>query len=65
MQRERAIVFGFDKDPWSGPTPLKELYSELFPCAVVQEALIFDMIVFAPDGGGRSWNFHFQCNFNE
>ena len=55
----------FWHDPCSGPTPLKELYPELFACAVVQEALIFDMIVFALDGGGRSWNFHFQCNFNE
>ena len=44
----------FWHDPWSGPTPLKELYPELFACAVVQEALISDMIIFAPDDGGRS-----------
>ena len=55
----------FWHDPWSGPTPLKELYPELFACAVVQEALIFDMIISAPNEGGRSWNFHFRCYFNE
>ena len=55
----------FWHDPWSGPIPLKELYPELFACAMVQEALIFDMVIFAPDGGGRSWNFLFRCNFNE
>ena len=55
----------FWHDPWSGPTPLKELYPELFACAVVKEALISDMLIFAPDEGGRSWNFHFRRNFNE
>ena len=44
---------------------MKELYPELFVCAVVQEALIFYMVIFALDGGGRSWNFLFRCNFNE
>ena len=52
-------------DPWSGPTPLKELYPKLFACVVVQEALISDMVIFALDGGGRSWNFLFRRNFNE
>ena len=37
----------------------------MFACAVIQEALISAMIIFAPDGGGRSWNFHFRRNFNE
>ena len=55
----------FWHDPWSGPTPLKELYPELFAYFVVQEALISDMVIFAPDGGGRSWNFLFQRNFDE
>ena len=55
----------FWHDPWSGPTPLKELYPELFACVVVQEALISDMVIFAPDRGGRSWNFLFWRNFNE
>ena len=40
----------FQQDPWSGPTSLKELYPELFVCAVVQESLISDMILYAPDG---------------
>ena len=44
----------FWHDPWSGPTPLKELYPELFECAVVKEVLISDMLIFAPDQGGRS-----------
>ena len=55
----------FWHNPWSGPTPLKELYSELFACFVVQEALISDMVIFAPNGGGRSWTFLFRHNFNE
>ena len=55
----------FLHDPWSGPIFLKELYSELFARAVVQKALIFDMFFFAPDGGGRRWNFLFRHNFNE
>ena len=55
----------FQHDPWIGPIPLKDLYPKLFACAVIQEALIFDMVIFAPDGGGRSWNFLFRRNFNE
>ena len=49
----------FWHDPWSGPIPLKELYPELFACAMVQEALISNMIIFAPNGGDKSWNFPF------
>ena len=59
------LALRFWHDPWSGPTPLKELYPELFACAVVQEALISDMVISAPDRGGRSWNFLFRRNFNE
>ena len=55
----------FWHDPWSGPIPLKELYPELFVYAVVQEALISDMVIFAPNGGGTSWTFLFRHNFNE
>ena len=55
----------FWHDPWRDPFPLKELYPELFACVVVLEALIFDMVIFALDGGGRSWNFLFRHNFNE
>ena len=32
---------------------------------MVQEALISDMVTFAPNGGDRSWNFLFCRNFNE
>ena len=52
-------------DPWSGPISLKELFPELFAYVVVQEALISDMVIFAPDVGGRSWNILFHRNFNE
>ena len=55
----------FWHDSWSGPIPLKELYLELFACAVVQEARISDMVICAPDRRGRSWNFLFRRNFNE
>ena len=55
----------FWHDPWSGPISLKELYPELFACVVDQEALISDMVIFALNGGGRSWNFLFRCNFNK
>ena len=44
----------FWHDPWSSPTSLKELYPELFVSAMAQEALIFDLFFYAPDGGGRS-----------
>ena len=44
---------------------MKDLYPELFACVVVQEALISDMVIFAPDKGGRRWNFLFRRNFNK
>ena len=44
----------FWHDPWSGPSSLKELYLELFVCAMAQEALISDLFFYAPDGAGRS-----------
>ena len=63
MQRERAIIFG------SGTTLQVVLFlwkNYTRNCLlVVQEALISDMVIFVPDGGGRSWNFLFHCNFNE
>ena len=55
----------FWHDPWSVPTSLKELYLELFVFAVVQEDLISDMILYALDGGGRSWNLLFCREFND
>ena len=53
----------FWHDPWSSPTPLKELYPELFACVVDKEARISDMVDIAPDGGDRSWNLLFRCEF--
>ena len=44
---------------------LKELYQEFFVCAMVQDALISDLILYAPDGGGRSWNLLFHHEFND
>ena len=55
----------FWHNPWSGSTSLKELYPELFVCAIVQESLIFDLIFYALDSGGRSWNLLFGCDFND
>ena len=53
----------FWHEPWSGPISLKELYLKLFAYAVVQKALISDMVIFAPNEGGR--DFLFRRNFNE
>ena len=50
---------------WSGPISLKDLYMDLFACAVAQEALISDLVFTALDGGGRSWNLLFCHDFND
>ena len=50
---------------WSGPISLKDLYMDLFACAVAQEALISDLVFTALDGGGRSWNLLFRRDFND
>ena len=60
-----GICIQFWHYPWSGPISLKELYSELFACAMVQEALISDLILYAPNGRGRSWNLLFRRAFND
>ena len=52
----RRVRIRFWHDPWSSPTSLKDLYPEIFACAVDKEASISDMVDTAPDGGGRSWN---------
>ena len=52
-------------DPWSIPTSLKELYPEMFACAVDKEARISDMVVIAPDGGDINWNLLFRCEFQD
>ena len=52
----RRVRIQFWHDPWSSPTSLKDLYLEIFVCAVDKEARISDMVDTAPDGGGRSWN---------
>ena len=56
-----GIRIRFQHDSWSGPISLKELYQEFFVSAVVQDALI----LYAPDGGGRSWNLLFRREFND
>ena len=43
-------------DPWSSPTALKDLYPAMFAIVVDKIAMISDMVDYAPDGGGRSWN---------
>ena len=52
-------------DPWVSPTSLKELYPKMFACVVDKEARIFDTVVIAPDGGDRSWNLLFRCEFQD
>ena len=59
-----GVRIRFWHNPWSSPISLKELYPESFVCAVVQEALISDMILHAPDGRGRNWNLLFHHEFN-
>ena len=44
----------FWHDPWNSPTTLKDLYPAMFAIAANKEAMIYDMVDFAPDGGGRS-----------
>ena len=41
-------------DPWSGPIPLKDLYLDLFACAVSKEAWIFDLVVSNLEGGNKA-----------
>lgn len=59
-----GVRMRFWHDPSSSPISLKDLYPELFVCAVIQEILISDMILHAPDGGGRCWNLLFHREFN-
>nr|POE53156.1 branched-chain-amino-acid aminotransferase-like protein 2 [Quercus suber] len=49
----------------TGSTSLKDLYPEMFACVVDKEARISDMVDIAPDGGGRSWNLLFRCEFQD
>ena len=44
---------------------MKELYPELFACAVDKEARIFDMVDIALDGGDRSWNLLLHHEFQD
>ena len=38
-------------DPWSGPIPLKDLYPDLFACAISKGAWISDLVVSNLEGG--------------
>ena len=55
----------FWHDPWSRPTTLKDLYPAMFAIVVDKIAMISDMVDFAPDGGGRSWNLRFHHAFQD
>ena len=46
-------------DPRSGPIPLKDLYPDLFACAVSKETWIYDLVVSNLEGGNGSWNLQF------
>ena len=52
-------------DPWSSPTALKDLYLAMFAIALDKAAMISDLVEFASDGGGRSWNLCFRCAFQD
>ena len=45
----------FQYDPWSGHTPLKDLFPNLFVCSLSKEAQISNLVVFAL-GGVRIYN---------
>ena len=49
----------FWHDPWSGHTPLKELFPLLFACSLSKEAWISNLIVSTSEGGSRSRNLQF------
>ena len=59
----RRIRFWYNL--WSSPISLKDLYMDLFACAVAQEALSSDLVFTALDGGVRSWNLLFHRDFND
>ena len=44
---------------------MKDLYPKMFVVAVDKEARISDIIDFAPDGGGRSWNLLLHREFQD
>ena len=52
-------------DPWSSPTALKNLYPAMFAIVVDKAAMNSNMVEFASNGGGRSWNLHFRCAFQD
>ena len=52
-------------DPWSSPTALKDLYPAMFAIVVDKIAMISDMVDYASDGGGRSWNLRFRHAFQD
>lgn len=60
-----GIRIQFWYDPQSSPFSLKDLYLDLFACAMVQEAQIFYLILIALDGGGRSWILLFCRTFQD
>ena len=55
----------FWHDPWSSPSTLKVLYPALFAIAMNKEAMVSEMVDYAPDGGGRSWNLRFRRAFQD
>ena len=44
---------------------MKVLYPALFAITVNKEAMIFEMVDYAPDGGGSSWNLRFRHAFQD
>ena len=55
----------FWHDPWSSPSALKVLYPALFAIAMNKEAMVSEIVDYASDGGGRSWNLRFRRAFQD
>ena len=53
-----CILFWYDL--WCGHIPLKDLYPDLFSCALSKDAWISELIIVTSNGGSRSWNIQFH-----
>ena len=57
------IIFWYDL--WSGHLFQKDLYSDLFECAVDKEALVADVLDSLLNKEVRSWNLQFHSDFHD
>ena len=57
------IIFWYDL--WSGHLFQKDLYPDLFECAVDKEALVADVLDSLLNKEVRSWNLQFHSDFHD